>query len=114
MFGVVLSKVADLRDGPLHVFRSLDYDVIAADEDKHEAIRTFVANSEDYAGFLSDANGDATREDLQLASVILQRLLGGYEAAADRRARRLKIMRMLRRRGHDAARGWHHQPAALT
>ena len=114
MAGVTLSDVAYWLDGDMHVFRSTEYDVIAADEDKHEAVHTFVSNSEEYAQFLADETREPTVDDLRLALVILQRLVESYAAADANRARRLTIVRMLRGHGHDAARGWHHHPSART
>ena len=49
-----LSSVAYWQEGDLHVFRSTEYDVVAADEDIDAAARIFAEKSEDYAAFIAD------------------------------------------------------------
>ena len=64
-YGVELSKVAYWREDGDHVFRSMEYDVIAADEDFYKAVHAFVRNSIDYARFLSEAE-DRTGTDVEI------------------------------------------------
>jgi hypothetical protein len=113
MEGFALSNVAYWQEGGLHVFRSTEYDVIVADENKQVAIAAFAEQSEDYAGFLAEF-ADRTMEDLTISTTILRRLVDIYESAQAQRSGRLAIIRKLRGRGHDAAHGWHHEPTALT
>ena len=107
-----ISKVAYWRDGDLHVFQSTEYDVIAADENIDAAARIFVEKSEDYADFLADPDGDPAIEDLRLALLIYSRLVDGYHQPAP--LAQLRIVRRLRGRGHNAARGWYHRSSVLT
>ena len=113
-FGTLLSEVAHWVEGDLHVFRSLDYDVIASGPDERAAISAFVQNSADYARFLHDPSGDPTDEDRELATQILDRLYEGYSKALDHEARRRIVVRFLRRRGDDAGRPWHLLSARQT
>jgi hypothetical protein len=108
----LISEVAYWCEGDLHVFRSTEYDVIAAHEDRDIAARIFVEKSEDYASFLADHDGDPTLEDLRLALLILQRLVDGYHRPPP--LSQLRIIRRLRGRGHNAARGWYHRSSVPT
>src|SRR5436305_14740678 len=80
---IVLSHVAYWPEDGMHVFRSEEYDVLAAAESMEDAVRVFVQKSEDYAKFLSDA--DPTPDDLRLANVIYGRLADGWESICTRR-----------------------------
>ncbi len=112
MEGVVLSEVAYWLEDGHHVFRSTEYDVIVGDADKQTAIAAFVEATEDYADFLAQFESH-TVEDLTIATTIFKRLVEIYERAQARHHHRRTVLSVLRR-GHDAARGWHHEPAALT
>lgn len=114
MEGLPLSTVAYWQEDGMHVFRSTEYDVVAADADKQAAILAFVQQSEDYASFLASF-AERTVDDLTISTMILRRLLDIYERAEAHRRRRLAILRHLRGRGgHSAARSWRHEPAALN
>jgi hypothetical protein len=102
---LALSKVAYWRDGGTHVFRSVEYDVISADEDFHEAVVAFVRDSVDYAKFLSE-DDDPTPADLAIANMIFARVVRLREELDRRREREWAILRRLRHRGHGGTRGW--------
>lgn len=102
MHGAMLSGAAYWFEDGLHVFRSTEYDVIAADEDKDTAARIFVEKSEDYGKFLAEPEGQPTFEDLGVATLIMSRLIQGYEAI------------LAKRKSRNPTPEWHHVPAART
>ncbi len=111
---MLLSEVAHWVEGDLHVFRSLEYDVIASGPDQLAAISAFVQASADYARFLHDPAGDPTDEDRELATQILDRLFEGSARALESEVHRRLVVRLLRRRGDDAGRPWHLLSAQQT
>jgi hypothetical protein len=111
--GVILSAVAYWREDGVHVFRSTEYDVIAADEDRDTAARTFIEKSEDYAEFLSDSDGDPTEDDIAIATMIVHRLLEGYAGPEDADCRRELLARVGERVRSAVEQSW-HRPAPRT
>jgi hypothetical protein len=119
MGDVTLSEVEYWRDGPLHVFRSTEFDVIAADEDQRAAVLKFVANAEDLADSISDlARDEITQHEAEVAIKIMERQRDAYRALNDRinasLRRRRRLVRLLRGRGNDAARPWYRQSSLRT
>lgn len=112
MGDVVLSEVAYWRDGRTHVFRSLEFDVLAADDDLHRAVTVFVENAEDLANLIAALpREELTPDEAETAIAILTRLRDalreGQRRAEHRQTRGL--VRALRGRGNDAARPWYRQ-----
>ncbi len=108
--GVHLSDVLYWVEIDEHVFRSTEYDVLAADKDFAGAIAKFIANSEDYAQFIADLSkqDDASREEADVALTLMQRFTEAYREqrdAAQKDARR--VIRLPRKRpGHHAPDGY--------
>lgn len=108
-----LSKVACWREDELYVLRSLEYDVIAADEDLGRAVGKFLQNTIAYAQMLGHAE-DATRDDVDLALTIFGRLaeIAAALPQTERPRRRGGLLGRVRRgRG---VHGWSLHPAALN
>jgi hypothetical protein len=100
-----LSRVLYWREGSEHNFRSIEFDIWAADADKQMAITKFVDTAEDYATYLNeiiDAR-DATDDEVERAMVLLKRLTRVYQAEIEAlnaevpRIVRLNIFRKPRR-----------------
>ncbi len=108
--GVILSAVAYWREDELHVFRSTEYDVIAADENLDTAVRIFIEKSEDYAKFLSDPDGDPTEDDIGIAVMIVRRLLNGH-AEPDEADYRDLLAHMSDRVRSAVEQSWRRPPA---
>ena len=112
----VISRVAVWHEDGDWVVRSLDYDVIAADEDVSAAVITFIKRTKEYADFLL-ADDDASVEDKRLAVMIYDRFasvaaeLGSVEPLFHGRRGGL-AGRLRNRRGHRS--GWSLHPAALS
>lgn len=116
---VVISQVAHWMDGDLFVFRSTEFDVIAADEKRDLAIKIFIDNAQDYADMVGDlAPEDLTQDEAETALLILRRMTAGYERNASelraRLARRVRVVSRLRGRGHDAPRQWYRKSSLPT
>lgn len=103
--GVELSRVLYWREGSEHNFRSVEFDIWAADTDQRMAISKFVDTAEDYATYLNEIvdAGDATQDEVGRALVLLERLTRVYQAqitvlrAEARKIVRLNIFRRQRR-----------------
>ncbi|WCB92287.1 hypothetical protein DSM104299_00977 [Baekduia alba] len=116
---VTLSQVVHWMEHDLFVFRSTEFDVIAADEDLQTAIRAFVESAQDYARMVGDLGADElTQDEAETALLIYRRLNDAYQGiAADLRARlahRVRIVSILRKRGHDAPRSWYRKSSLPT
>lgn len=110
-----LSKVALWYEDGEYVIRSLEYDVVAADEDRRAAVRKFLSNSIDYAHFISESDG-ATPDDVELALTIFRRItdITAHISIQNQPRRRGGLIgRMRGHRGDRAGQGWRlHRPAA--
>jgi hypothetical protein len=103
--GVELSGVLYWREGSEHNFRSIEFDIWAADADKRLAIEKFVDTAEDYATYLREIieAEDATDDEMERAAVLFERLARVYQAqivilkAEVRKIVRLNIFRRQRR-----------------
>ncbi len=64
-----------VEDGD-HVFRSMEFDLLAADRDQYVAIQKFIEMAEDLAGYYSDLTkaGRATEAEADIALQILSRI----------------------------------------
>lgn len=64
-----------VEDGD-HVFRSTEFDLLAADRDQYVAIQKFIEMAEDLAGYYSDLTkaGRATEAEADIALEILSRI----------------------------------------
>lgn len=124
-FGVIsvhdvpISQVAHWRDGDLYVFRSTEFDVIAADEDLQKAIVVFVDNASDYADMVSELTAsELTQHEAEVAMLILRRLSEAYKQGAEmfraRARHHSRVVRLLRGRGHDAPRTWYRKSSLPT
>ena len=119
MHDVVISEVAHWRDGELYVFRSTEFDIIAADEDWDRAIVMFIDSADDYATMVADLPPEEiTRDEAEIAVLILRRTRNAYqnrvEALRSSLAQRLRVIRLLRGRGHDATRPWYRKSSLPT
>jgi hypothetical protein len=111
-----LSRVACWREDELYVIRSLEYDVIAADEDLGVAVRKFVSTTIEYADMLGQTE-ESTREDVELALMIFGRMakIAAALAPAEQPRRRGGLIERVRgHRGQRAPHGWQLHPAALN
>jgi hypothetical protein len=112
--GVPLSQVAYWVEDGEHVFRSTEYDVLAAAPDFAGAVVKFIENSEDYAKFIADLfrEDEASLEEAEVALTLIQRFAEVYRQqrdAARQEARRL--IRIPRRRpGNVAPDGYRRSP----
>lgn len=108
--GSELSRVLYWREGSEHNFRSIEFDIWAADADKQKAITKFVETAEDYATYLGeiiDAR-DATEDELSRAVALLERLTRVYRvqvAALRAETRRMVRLNIFRRQLRIAMRG---------
>ena len=102
---VELSHVLYWREGSEHNFRSVEFDIWAADTDKRAAIAKFFDTAEDYATYLHEIveAEDATDDEIERAVVLFERLTRVYQAevvvlkAELRKIVRLNIFRRQRR-----------------
>jgi hypothetical protein len=111
-----LSRVACWCEDGLFVIRSLEYDVIAADEDPRTAVHKFVDTTVAYAQTLGNAE-DATRDDVEMALMIMGRMaeIAARLAPAEKPRRRGGLLERARRhRGEQPSHGWQLRPAALN
>lgn len=110
---IVLSRVAYWREDGDHVFRSLEYDVIAADSDPYRAVHGFVQNSVEYARLLSSAD-ERTPEDVELANTIMGRLVAILEAIQLGDERERPILRRLRHGRRRRGNHWGLRPVVQS
>lgn len=109
---VVLSEVAYWREGPTHVFRSLEFDVMGAHDDLHRAVTMFVENAEDLANHIAAlSREELTQDEAETAIALLTRLRDALRASQRRAEERPQpaLVRALRGRGNNAARPWYRQ-----
>lgn len=111
-FDVVLSEVEHWVEDGDHVFRSLEFDVIAGDPDKGRAITKFIDNALDFRDYLDGLEDRAENEDemLQLLNSRFSRVASALEG--QERARREKLISISlggrrRRQRADLSRFWH-------
>ncbi len=112
-----ISDVAYWIEGGDHVFRSVEFDIIAGAPDFDEAISKFIDNAEDLATSIAELDGDdRTAQESQDAMTIFQRLAGAYEESErieQERRRRMRLLRLLRRRP-DSHRGFRPSSSPRT
>ncbi len=107
---VELSRVLYWREGSEHTFRSVEFDIWAADADKQMAIEKFVDTAEDYATYLReiiDAE-DATDDEMERAALLFERLARVYQAqiiVLKDQARKIVRLNIFRRQRRVAMRG---------
>lgn len=70
--GVVLSRVIHYVEDGMHVFRSTEFDIAAADEDRRTAVVKFVENAQDLVAFYRDLD-DRTNDELHTAFTLMSR-----------------------------------------
>lgn len=107
---VELSRVLYWREGSEHNFRSVEFDIWAADTDERVAITKFVDTAEDYAKYLNEIidAGDATTDEIERAVVLLERLTRVYQAqiiVLRAEARKIVRVNIFRRQRRVAMRG---------
>jgi hypothetical protein len=117
--GLLVSEVAYWFEDGDHVFRSMEFDLYAADSDRDVAIRKFIDNADDFAEALVDwdSEGSATPEEVGAARTLLSRLTAGYRAVsnkleAEREERERHLIRVnlrRRRRRGVRVRGWYQR-----
>lgn len=102
MFNQVISKAAYWVEDGDHVFRSLEFDVIAGAPTRDEAVIRFLDKAEDLASLIASLpEDDLTVEEVHTALTILSRFTAAYHTALRQersRLLKLKLRRLLGRR----------------
>jgi hypothetical protein len=97
-----------LADGE-YVFRSSEFDLIAADRDIQRAVDRFVESAEDLWSFVEEQD-DPSENELELASLLgsrFRRILHQLERQEQERRRRLISISFPRTRRRGNLRSWH-------
>lgn len=108
--GVVISSVDHWVADGLHVFRSLEFDLVAEHEDELRAVELFIDNAADLVFYLTDLirERQATENEIETASLLLPRFMGVWEDSERAlRAAQRRILNLPRRRRPSA--GWRRQ-----
>jgi len=99
--GVVLAHAERWFEDGLHVIRSVEFDLLAEDEDEDRVVDVFVDNFWDMGAALADLvrRGEATSHEQDLWLLFSQRMFEEAESSR-RQASRRRIQIRLRQRDH--------------
>jgi hypothetical protein len=119
-FDTIVSFAEHWEEDGVHVIRSLDFDVVAGDEDFHKAIDQFVEKAEDLWSYLSGLETISENEN-ETFLTLAPRFLKIYKELERREAnRRQRVVSVnfgrLRQRGEHHLRNWRPQstPASAS
>ncbi len=97
--GVAIASVYHWIDDGLHVFRSSEFDLIAAAENEQEAVNQFVDNLEDRLELIANLDEDEVTEDeAQLFRQVTERFFEAWRILEERERRRVISIRVGSRR----------------
>ena len=97
--GVAIASVYHWIDEGLHVFRSAEFDLIAAAEDEQEAVNQFVDSLEDRLELIANLDEDEVTEDeAQLFRQVTERFFEAWRILEERERRRVISIRVGSRR----------------
>ncbi|HEV3094970.1 MAG TPA: hypothetical protein VGY30_10705 [Solirubrobacteraceae bacterium] len=112
IMGIAVFQVEHWIDAGEHIFRSSEFDLIAADPDLKRAVDRFVENAEDLWSFIAGQD-EPSENELELASLLgsrFQPILHELERREQEREHRLISISFARRRRQ--LRSWH--PSSTT
>jgi hypothetical protein len=102
---VPVSAAEHWEEDGVHVFRSLEFNVIAGHEDFNTAVDQFVEKAEDLWTYLSELDGltDNENETFLILSPRFRQILKVLERREEERLRRLVTVKVRRRSAHSRA-----------
>lgn len=119
VFDITVSFAERWEEDGVHVLRSMDFDVIAADKDLQRAVDQFVEKAEDLWSYLSGLDTISENEN-EMFLKMAPRFLDIYRELERReKARRERVISInfgrLRQRGQHSLRNWRpSQPASAS